>query len=601
MWNGDIEVSICKPSSRARRLLPQRRGRRGHLRPPRRRRAADRLRQRAVPRAGLRRDPARHHPHVRARRAASRPGSASTRPARSRRPTATATATACCSSTRPTRSATSTRRPSSRPCDESGEFEVTVRVRDGYQDYMLDRHPFDVVGWDGYVWPYTFNADDFEPRAGRFHLPPPAHQTFQGPNFVICTFARGCSTGIPRRCRFPTTTRTSSPRRSCSTPTATTRARKGVDVGLDHPAPVRPAARAAAGRRREGARRQEHRRAGGDVGHLPAAAAHHALARPRQARVRALVEPRPPRRWGPMFEEGQLYSPVTQREDGVVRSTSAHDHPGFNDPAVPRAPQRDRRGRAGLDARASRSRTIDYTEREHEIWRIVCRELARQARALRVPRVPRRGRRARPARGPRPAARRGHRPACEPLTGFDTSARPGLVPLDEFYGSLADRVFHSTQYVRHSVGAALHARAGHDPRGDRPREHAGEPAASPSSSAWPATRRAASRPTRRLQFIADVFWFTLEFGVIREDGELRGLRRGHPLELRRDRGVPRHGDPPARLRRDGTVEYDITQYQPILFAAESMDHLDGRRSAASSPASTTTRRRGWGRPPPAAR
>jgi homogentisate 1,2-dioxygenase len=73
--------------------------------------------------------------------------------------------------------------------DESGEFEVTVRVRDGFQSYMLDRHPFDVVGWDGYVWPYTFNADDFEPRAGRFHLPPPAHQTFQGPNFVICTFA----------------------------------------------------------------------------------------------------------------------------------------------------------------------------------------------------------------------------------------------------------------------------------------------------------------------------------------------------------------------------------------------------------------------------
>jgi homogentisate 1,2-dioxygenase len=73
--------------------------------------------------------------------------------------------------------------------DEAGEFPVTVRVRDGHQDYVLDRHPFDVVGWDGYVFPYTFNADDFEPRAGRFHLPPPAHQTFQGPNFVICTFA----------------------------------------------------------------------------------------------------------------------------------------------------------------------------------------------------------------------------------------------------------------------------------------------------------------------------------------------------------------------------------------------------------------------------
>jgi homogentisate 1,2-dioxygenase len=73
--------------------------------------------------------------------------------------------------------------------DEEGEFDLYVRVRGGVQHYQLDRHPFDVVGWDGYVFPYTFNADDFEPRTGRFHLPPPAHQTFQGPNFVICTFA----------------------------------------------------------------------------------------------------------------------------------------------------------------------------------------------------------------------------------------------------------------------------------------------------------------------------------------------------------------------------------------------------------------------------
>jgi homogentisate 1,2-dioxygenase len=72
---------------------------------------------------------------------------------------------------------------------ERGEHELVVRVRGGYQHYTLDYHPFDVVGWDGYVYPYTFNAADFEPRAGRVHLPPPTHQTFQGPNFVICTFA----------------------------------------------------------------------------------------------------------------------------------------------------------------------------------------------------------------------------------------------------------------------------------------------------------------------------------------------------------------------------------------------------------------------------
>jgi homogentisate 1,2-dioxygenase len=72
--------------------------------------------------------------------------------------------------------------------DERGDHELIVRVRGGYQRFMLDYHPLDVVGWDGYVYPYTFNIHDFEPKSGRLHQPPPAHQTFQGPNFVICSF-----------------------------------------------------------------------------------------------------------------------------------------------------------------------------------------------------------------------------------------------------------------------------------------------------------------------------------------------------------------------------------------------------------------------------
>ena len=63
-----------------------------------------------------------------------------------------------------------------------------MRVRDGYQTYVLDYHPFDVVGWDGYVYPWTFKIHDFEPITGRIHMPPPSHQTFQGHNFVICSF-----------------------------------------------------------------------------------------------------------------------------------------------------------------------------------------------------------------------------------------------------------------------------------------------------------------------------------------------------------------------------------------------------------------------------
>jgi homogentisate 1,2-dioxygenase len=71
------------------------------------------------------------------------------------------------------------------------EEDVTVLVRDGRRltRYTLANHPFDVVGWDGMVYPYTFNADDFEPITGTVHQPPPVQQTFDAPGFVLCTFA----------------------------------------------------------------------------------------------------------------------------------------------------------------------------------------------------------------------------------------------------------------------------------------------------------------------------------------------------------------------------------------------------------------------------
>ena len=71
---------------------------------------------------------------------------------------------------------------------ERGEFHVKVRVPGGYQTYVLDYHPFDVVGWDGYLYPWTFSIHDFEPITGRIHQPPPSHQTFGGQNFVVCSF-----------------------------------------------------------------------------------------------------------------------------------------------------------------------------------------------------------------------------------------------------------------------------------------------------------------------------------------------------------------------------------------------------------------------------
>lgn len=71
---------------------------------------------------------------------------------------------------------------------ERGEFEVRVKARDRLSKHILDHHPFDVVGWDGYLYPWAFNIRDFEPITGRVHQPPPVHQTFEGWNFVVCSF-----------------------------------------------------------------------------------------------------------------------------------------------------------------------------------------------------------------------------------------------------------------------------------------------------------------------------------------------------------------------------------------------------------------------------
>ncbi len=85
------------------------------------------------------------------------------------------------------------------------EEEVTVLVKDGQRltRYTLASHPFDVVGWDGLVYPFTFNADDFEPITGTVHQPPPIHQTFEAPGFVVCTFAPRMLDTHPQAVKVP--------------------------------------------------------------------------------------------------------------------------------------------------------------------------------------------------------------------------------------------------------------------------------------------------------------------------------------------------------------------------------------------------------------
>jgi homogentisate 1,2-dioxygenase len=72
--------------------------------------------------------------------------------------------------------------------DETGEFPVIVKKSNQLIELVLSHHPFDVTGWDGYYYPWAISIHDFEPRVGRFHLPPPVHQTFEGEGFVVCSF-----------------------------------------------------------------------------------------------------------------------------------------------------------------------------------------------------------------------------------------------------------------------------------------------------------------------------------------------------------------------------------------------------------------------------
>jgi len=74
------------------------------------------------------------------------------------------------------------------PICDNGDFLVKVKTENGYQDYYYGHNPFDVIGWDGFYFPWILSIHDFEPIVGRIHQPPPVHQTFQSKNFVICSF-----------------------------------------------------------------------------------------------------------------------------------------------------------------------------------------------------------------------------------------------------------------------------------------------------------------------------------------------------------------------------------------------------------------------------
>jgi phenylalanine-4-hydroxylase len=271
-----------------------------------------------------------------------------------------------------------------------------------------------------------------------------------------------------------------------------------------------------------------------------------------------------------MFEEGQLYSPVTQSDEGEVEVHLAHDHPGANDPVY-----RERRNEIASLALAWQpgepAPPVAYNEDEQEVWRTVCRELAPKHERLAIREfLEAKAALDLPTDGVPSLDLVSER--LRPLTGFRYVPAAGLVPLREFYGSLSERIFHSTQYVRHPAEPLytpepdiIHEVIGH-----------GHLLATPTFSelhhlTGEATHRL--QDEENLRFLSRVFWFTVEFGVVVEDGELRAYGAGILSsygEIDEFRGMEHR---PIDLVEMGTADYDITQYQPVLYRAESLHEV----------------------------
>jgi len=245
------------------------------------------------------------------------------------------------------------------------------------------------------------------------------------------------------------------------------------------------------------------------------------------------------------------------------------DHPGFADPEY-----RARRDAIAADSAGYRPHSpipaVAYTDTEHEVWRTVSRQLAPKHEQYACAEY-------------RSAAARLDLPTDEVpqlaavsarlqrLTRFGIAPVPGLVPVRTFYGSLAARTFLSTQYVRH------HSVPLYTPEPDIIHEvigHANFLASERMADLYQAAGQASRRTetAAALDFFSRVFWFSVEFGVVWEGGELRTYGSGILSsfgELDRFREAEIR---PFDLRAMGTQDYDISVYQPVLFAARSFDH-----------------------------
>ncbi len=273
---------------------------------------------------------------------------------------------------------------------------------------------------------------------------------------------------------------------------------------------------------------------------------------------------------------GSLYAPVIRDGEGEVEVVLGPDHPGFLDPDYRR--RRNELATLSVDwAPGDPVPHADYTPAEHRVWRIIARELeplhhAHACRAfleakedLRLP--------------------ADHVPQLtevsallQPVTGFRYQPVAGLAPLRDFYGAFAGSAFFSTQYLRHPSQPL------YTPEPDIVHEvvgHANQLAGPDFAAVYRLVGQAVER-TRSddaLRLLSRIFWFTLEFGLVAEGGQAKAYGAGILSSCGETASFGSADIRPLDVAEMAAVPYDITRYQPVLFAARSMTHLVDTLSA----------------------
>lgn len=263
------------------------------------------------------------------------------------------------------------------------------------------------------------------------------------------------------------------------------------------------------------------------------------------------------------------YSPVIESTDGL-RVVLGQDHPGFADPQYRR--RRDEIASVSAGWKPGHAvPTVEYSDVEHDVWRTVaeqlvvkhrrygCRAYVEATEALDLP--------------------KDHVPQLdevtarlEPLTGFQYLPVAGLAPLREFYGSFAGHSFLSTQYLRH------HSVPLYTPEPDIVHEvigHANQLAHPGFAAIYAEVGKAVARTVSAdaLAFMSRVFWFTLEFGVVDEDGEPKAYGAGILSSFGELDAFQQAEVRPLDFAEMGNTSYDITRYQPVLYSASSFGAL----------------------------